>query len=175
MRPMTVAAGLITLLGLFAGLCSLFALVATGLTAWREHVKAGWPEATATIERCSVEERRTTGSDLSWWLRCHIGFRREADQIETQIFSRILSSQSRGYPELMDQWVDDHPNGSRVAVRYDPADPKVAIPATDYMPNGEPKTPSNLRVLAVFSLACAVLLAIAMLLRRRAKSLSPQA
>lgn len=67
----------------------------------------------------------------------------------------------------MDRWVNNHPTGSTVVVRYDPAQPKTAILARDDMPYGGSRTPGNLRVVETFSIGCVSLLAIAMLLRRR--------
>jgi hypothetical protein len=67
------AAGLIGLLGLFAGLCTIFALVATSIGAWQEHVKKGWPAATATIQNSSLDpylRKRVT----YWHVACSIAY-----------------------------------------------------------------------------------------------------
>jgi hypothetical protein len=179
MRKMTIAAGLITLLGWFADLCSVFALIATAGVAWREDVQASWPEVTATIEKCSVDLRSMDGRyghNLGWWLRCQIGFRVGTDQIETKISSSHRGSRpSFEYPELMNQWANDHPTGSAVAVRYNPTNRKAAILAREYMPNGGPRTPNNLKVLLAFSIACVSLLIIAKLFRRLAQRPSNEA
>src|SRR5215813_3461778 len=53
-KPLT-APNLIGLLGLFAGLCSVFALIVTASDAWQERAQQSWPEATAIIERQSVD------------------------------------------------------------------------------------------------------------------------
>jgi hypothetical protein len=39
-------------MGVFAGLCTIFTLLATISDAWQEHTQQGWPVATATIQRC---------------------------------------------------------------------------------------------------------------------------
>jgi hypothetical protein len=49
------AQGLIGLLGIFAGLCTVFALIVSMTDGWREHARESWPQATATIERCSLD------------------------------------------------------------------------------------------------------------------------
>jgi hypothetical protein len=46
--------GVVGPLGLFAGLCSTFALVVTMAEAWQEHAQAQWPVATARVERCGL-------------------------------------------------------------------------------------------------------------------------
>jgi hypothetical protein len=170
--------GLIGFFGLFAGLCTAFILVITVGVAWREHAQESWPEASATIERCSVDLKYLDGPsdpDPTWWIECRIGFRTETDRIETTIHSGHRSNPSQGYPELMDQWVDDHPSGSQIVVRYSPSDHKTAIPSRDYLPNGEPKTGYNLKFLMICFIACICLLVMAKLLRDRTKRRSFQA
>jgi hypothetical protein len=43
---------LASFLGLFAGLCTVFALAVTAAQAWQEHAHTQWPEATAQVQRC---------------------------------------------------------------------------------------------------------------------------
>jgi Protein of unknown function (DUF3592) len=178
-RPTRITvAGLIGLLGLLAGLCTAFILVVTVGVAWREHAQESWPEVPATIERCSVDLRYFNGPadpDPTWWIECRIGFRTETDQIKTTIHSGHRSNPSQGYPELMNQWVNDHPSGSQIVIRYAPDDHKTVILSRDYMPNGEPKTRYNLKFLIACFISCICLLIIAKLFRDRAKSRSFQA
>jgi hypothetical protein len=159
-------------LGLFAGLCSVLVLIITAGEAWREHAQESWPEVAATIDRCNVDLRYFNGpddSDPTWWLECQIGFRAGAGRVKATIHSGHRSNPSQGYPELMNQWVKNHPSGSVIVVRYDPTDLKAATPASEYMPNGGPRTRYNLRFLLICSSACISLLTIAMLFRRRAR------
>jgi hypothetical protein len=168
MRPGITVVGLIGLSALFAGMCSLFALIVTAGEALRELTQARWPEVTATIERCSIDLQYYDGpnsDDPTWWLECKIGFRAGTDQILARIYSGHRSNPSQGYPELMNRWVNDHPPGSTIVVRYNPTDLK-ALPVRDYLPNGEPRTLSNLKLLSGFTLACASLLAISVWFRR---------
>ena len=46
---------LASFLVLFAGLCTVFALVVTAAQAWQEHAHAHWPEATAQVQRCGLD------------------------------------------------------------------------------------------------------------------------
>jgi hypothetical protein len=147
-RPTRITVpGLIGLMGLFAGLCTAFILVVT-VGAWREHAQESWPEVRATIERCSVDLRYFNGPadpDPTWRIECRIGFRTETDQIKTTIHSGHRSNPSQGYPELMNQWVNDHPSGSQIVVRYAPDDHKTVILSeiTCRMANRKPDTILN--------------------------------
>src|SRR6266436_4468571 len=79
--------GLISLLGLFAGLCTIFALVATIADAWREHVQQGWPLATATIQHCSLDPYLRKRVNY-WHIDCRIGYLANSEETITRIRSR---------------------------------------------------------------------------------------
>ncbi len=173
MRSSFSVLGLIGLLGLLAGLCAVLILVVAVSDAWREHAVESWPEAPATIERCSVDLRYYNGpddDDPTWLLECPIHFRAGTQEIATTLHSGYRSNPAKGYPGVMNQWADDHPSGSSVVIRYNPTDPSVAMPATDYMPNAGPRTRFDLLFLLVLSSACVGLLTIVRLFRRRTAS-----
>jgi hypothetical protein len=68
-------------------------------------------------------------------------------------------------------WVDAHPQGTPIVVRYDPANhKKVVLVATD-MPRGGPHTPNNVKLLEVCAGSFLVLLTIARITRPRPQSL----
>jgi hypothetical protein len=157
---------------LFFGLCTVFLLVSTAVDAWREHAQKGWPQATATIAQCRIDLRHYNGpddDDPTWWLECPVRFRVGPDEIKTTIHSGHRSNPARDYPDLMNAWVSDHPDGSPIVVRYDPSDFRTAMPARDYMPNGSPRTGYDFRFLLVCSVAFISLLTITRLLLRRAR------
>ena len=58
------ARGLIGVLGIFAGLCTVFALIVGMSDGWREHAQESWPQTTATIERCSLDPYVPLSVDL---------------------------------------------------------------------------------------------------------------
>jgi hypothetical protein len=163
--------GLIGLLGLFAGLCAIFALVVSTAEAWREHAQAQWPETRARIEQCAID---TDWSDRRELLRigCRISYLVGPEEVVTKVYSRSVTS-PRGaawvYPSrqmaLLESWVDDHPAGSPIAVHYDPDNHKKAVLVSTDMPYGGPRTPNNLKLLAIAVVACLLLLTIARLLR----------
>jgi len=172
MRAVMTLAGLTGFLALLAGLCSVLVLVVTAGEAWREARQAHWPEASATIESCSVELVYFDGpnsDDPTWWLECKIGFRAASDSIRARLYSGHRSNPAQGYPDPMNQWANDHPPGSVIEIRYNPANPQQAVAATDYLPNGEPRTLGNLKLLATLLAAFgAGLLTTRLLQRRRA-------
>ena len=106
--------------------------------------------------------------DPTWWLECQISYPVGANQVRTTIHSGHRSEPSQGYPDPMNRWVNDHPNGSAIRVRRDPSNPLSAVPATDYLPNGGPRTQYDLRFLLACLAACAGLLTLARRLRGRA-------
>jgi hypothetical protein len=155
----------LNLLGGFAGLCTLFALVTTALGAWVEHTQARWPEAAARIEKCRLDPT-STGRRDRYYINCLLSYEVGDKEILARVDSaRVPGPQVWQYPrgqfERLQEWVDEHPEGTPIAVHYNPANPKkVALVVTD-MPGAGPRTPSNLKVLCVFAAACAVLLGMA--------------
>jgi hypothetical protein len=67
--------------------------------------------------------------------------------------------------ERMQQWVALHRPGSSIVVHYNPTDPKTAVLIATDMPHGAPRTPNNLRLLLISSVACLGLLTIVRHLR----------
>ena len=63
--------GVTGLLGLLAGVCTIFALVVTLAEGWQEALQAKWPQATARVQRCSVEEHHGSGGGESAGHKLH--------------------------------------------------------------------------------------------------------
>jgi hypothetical protein len=162
------ARGLIGLFGVFFGLCAVLALIVSAVDGWREHARESWPEATATIEKCSVDPLipfRSSSREPVWFIKCRIGYRVAANQIESSVRSRSTSSHWGGHAAQMREWVASHPTGSAIVVRYDPSDPGAAVLTETDMPDAGPRTPGNLKLLLIASVASLVLLTIARRLR----------
>ena len=160
--------GIVTLLGIFAGLCTVFALLVSVGEAWQQHVRQSWPETTATIKSCDVGPyvtwRKNAGA--SQVIDCRIHYVIDDKVIETRLLSR--SAVAASVIQQMVDWANDHAPGSSIAIRYDPQKYNRAIPAiTTDMPYGGSTTPNNLRVVRMFSILCVVLLAISWMLRPR--------
>ena len=125
MRNSLTAKGLVGLLGIFAGLCTVFALIVSVADKWQEHVQESWPEVTAIVERCSVDPYvliESARRDPVWHIGCRIGYGADSTQIETRIRSRSTASGWVGRMERMQQWVALHRPGSPIVVHYNPTD-----------------------------------------------------
>ncbi len=156
----------LAVLGLFAGLCSLFALIVSAAQGWQEHAQAQWPQATASVQRCAVDIY--THKPEAYWIDCRISYMVGAEEIVTKVHSRstpaprrVISQHPAAQVELMEDWVDEHPPGTSVAVHYDPANHKKAVLVVTDMPLGGPRTPDNLRLLGVAAGSCVLLLTLA--------------
>jgi hypothetical protein len=95
-----------------------------------------------------------------------------AEQNVAYVYStNVPSPQVWQYPPNQiapfEKWVDAHPQGTPIVVRYDPANhKKVVLVATD-MPRGGPRTPSNMKLLEFCAGSFLVLLTIARITRPR--------
>jgi hypothetical protein len=160
------------LLGLTAGLCTIFALVVTMAEAWVENAQARWPNAEARVEKCGVDIY--THRPEAYWIDCSIRYTVRGDEIVSHIHSRSTPAPRHvilQYPaqqvEKLQEWVDQHPEGTPILVHYDPANPKKAVLLTTDMPLGGRRTPDSLKLLTLFAVTCVVLLTIARVARVR--------
>jgi Protein of unknown function (DUF3592) len=145
--------------------------VVTGVQAWQEHAQAQWPEVMARVDRCGMDQT-SSGRREKFYIHCRLSYAVGVEQNATNIYSRnVPSPEIWQYPPNQigpfQQWVDEHPQGTPILVRYDPAQhTKVVLVATD-APLGGPQTPNNLKLLGIFAAACVLLLAIARVTRLR--------
>jgi Protein of unknown function (DUF3592) len=158
--------------GLFAGLCTVFALVVSAAEAWVEHAQAQWPTATAHVQRCGVDIY--THKPESYWIDCSLSYTVRGEEILSHVHSRSIPAPRRvisQYPtrqfDQLQEWVGEHPERTPITVHYDPANHKKAVLVTTDMPLGGPRTPDNLKLLGFFAVSCAVLLTIARVARPR--------
>jgi hypothetical protein len=157
----------------FAALSTIFVLIITVPEAIQEYAQRSWPDATATINRCSVEPSRTLGtrrerSILVWRIGCTIHYRAGEQEIQTSLGSR--STNSDADRQLMVQWVGNHRAGSSMVVHYDPNGPQNAVLTATDMPYGGPRTPDNLKLLSIAATLYAVLLVAARIMRTRQRA-----
>jgi hypothetical protein len=163
--------------GLFAGLCTLLMLVVTVAEAWVEHAQAKWPETTAQVERCELAPY--TYNSESYWIDCSVNYTVRGKEIVSHLHSRTTPDPRRviwQYPsgrfDKLQQWVDEHLEGTPITVHYDPANHEKAVLVVTDMPLGGPRTPGNLRLLGAFAVSCALLLTIVRIARRRSAAVS---
>jgi len=163
------------LLVAFLGLCTIFVSVVTAAQAWQEHAQARWPEVTARVDGCGLD-RTSSGRRERFYIHCRLSYAVGAVQNATNVYSsNVPSPEIWQYPPNQiapfEKWVDEHPQGTPIVVRYDPADhTKAVLVATD-MPRGGPRTPSNVKLLEVCAGSFLVLLTIGRLTRPRPESL----
>ncbi len=158
--------------GLFAGLCTVFALVVTVAQAWVEHAQAQWPTATASVQRCGLDIY--VHKPESYWIDCNISYTVRGEEIISRVHSlstpapqRIIYQFPAGQFERMQEWVNEHPAGTPIVAHYDPANHGKAVLVETDMPRGGPQTPDNLKLLGFFAVSCALLLTIARIARPR--------
>jgi Protein of unknown function (DUF3592) len=163
--------GIVALLGFLAGLCTMFAFVVTVTQAWQERAQARWPEATARVDRCGLEQTSSRGRE-KYYIHCRLSYAVSGEQIVTNVYSgHVPSPEIWQYPPNQigpfEEWVEKHPPGTPIAVHYDPTNHKRAELVASDMPRGGPRTPENLKLLAFFAASSLVLLTIARITRPR--------
>jgi hypothetical protein len=172
----TVQKGTLIWLGLMvlvvlSGLCTIFASVVTVAQAWQEHLQARWPEVTAHVDECGLN-RTSSGRREKFYIRCRLSYAVGAEQNATNIYSsNVPSPEIWQYPPNQiapfQQWVDEHPQGTPILVRYDSAHhTKVVLVATD-TPLSGPRTPNNVKLLEFLAGGFLVLLTISRITRPR--------
>ena len=162
----------IVMLVLAAALGTLFALVTTAAQAWRERAQAQWPQVTARVEKCGLDQSSINRTWPSYYIHCRLDYAVGAEQNTADIFStKFPAPQIWQYPPNQmapfAEWVNEHPPGTPIAVRYDPAQHKKIVLAESYMPRGGPHTPSNVKLLIAWAGSFVVLLIMARMIRPR--------
>ena len=147
----------------FVGLCTIFALVTTAGTAWMEHTQVQWPEAIAQIEKCAVVPI-SFGRRDRYYIDCRLSYQANSQPATAHVYSRqVYPGVHRNYPsvETLQEWAAAHPQGTPIAIHYDPANPtKIVLGKTD-MPATGPTTPNNVKLLVTCAAIFAVLFTIA--------------
>lgn len=172
----TVRKGPLTWLGLMVlvllfGLCTIFASVVTAAQAWQEHAQARWPEATASVDSCTLDRTSSNGR-RNFYIHCRLSYAVGAEQSATNIYSsNVPSPEIWQYPPNQigpfEDWVDGHPPGTPIIVRYDPAHPTKVVLVAANTPLGGPHTPNNVKLLEFLAGSFLVLLTIARITRPR--------
>lgn len=164
--------GVAALLGAFAGLCTIFALVVTVAEAWEEHAEARWPETVARVDRCYLHQT-STGRRNQYYIDCLLSYEVSTEQIAAHVYSATVPSREvPQYPPNqigpLEDWVDVHPSGTSMAVRYDPAKhDKMVLVATDMPRASGPHTANDLKLMGFFAVSSVLLLSLARIWRLR--------
>jgi len=169
--------GVAALLGIFAGLCTIFALVVTVAEAWQEHTEAQWPETVARVDRCYLHQTSTRRRDR-YYIDCLLSYAVGTEQIAAHVYSaNVPSHEVPQFPPNqigpLEDWVERHPPGTPMAVRYNPAKHnKMVLVATDMPRAGGPHTANNLKLLGFFATSSVLLLSLAQVWRLRSDAVA---
>lgn len=164
--------GVAALVGFVAGLCTLFALVVTAAEAWQEPAQEQWPETTARVDRCYLHQTSTRKRDR-YYIDCRLSYAVGPEQVRAHVYSAPAPSREvwQCPPNQigpLEDWVDRHPPGTEMAVRYDPTKHnKMVLVATDMPRAGRPHPANDLKLLGFFAASSVLLLSLARVWRLR--------
>jgi hypothetical protein len=158
------ASGFAFLLGLFAGLCSVFAGVATLADWYSEATERSWPVVSAVVDQAEVDASpREAGSRTIWTLRYRVHYVLDGTPHAAALISRAAFSWADA--ETLQAWADQHGKGSEIDIRYDPSrDGRAAFASDEVSVN---RACGDFTLFAMFAAASLGLLALAKFLRRR--------
>jgi len=156
---------LVTFFTLFTGLCSILVLIVTVSEAWKEHVRQGWPTASATVNYCNVDPAALRRSRMSWHIACGIQYLAESEETQARLRSR--GSTSSDEIAAMHRYVQAHRKGSSIEIHYDPTNHSNAVLTSLEMPGLGPRTASNVRLLMIVGFAFLIFLTIGKTLQSR--------
>ncbi|MFC5863502.1 DUF3592 domain-containing protein [Acidicapsa dinghuensis] len=144
------------------GLGTIFVGVITAFQAWQEHAQQHWPTATAYVEKCAMVHA-SAGRRLALHIRCRLHVDLGTEQPVAYLYSmnvpppEVRQSPPNQIAPFID-WVNRHPAGTSIEVRYNPSRHTSVVPVTDPIPRTGPHTPDNLKLLAATSISFVVLL-----------------
>lgn len=165
MASETSAAGKLAWLALMVfailfGLCTIFAAATTGAQAWQEHAQSQWPTVTARVDKCAMLQN--SAGPKKFYIRCYLSYAVGSEQNIATVYSGYAYPSTNG---ALAEWVDEHPQGTPIFVRYDPTDHAKVVQIAPLMPGGGPHTPNNLKLLEFFAAGFLLLSLIALLTR----------
>jgi hypothetical protein len=170
MRP----SGFAGLLGLFAGLCAIFAGGVTLVDWYEEATQARWPITSAVIDRAEVAAtERGGGNGTLWNLSAHVRYAVKGAARTATLTSRTAFSEAQA--AKLEAWAEQHRDGGEVDIRYDPSRETHAVFASAELSSVAGRIGTDLTLLAVAAGACIALLALARVLGRREARTAPVA
>jgi hypothetical protein len=168
------ASGFAALLGLFAGLCAIFAGCVT-LSDWHdETTQARWPVVSALVERGDVIASARTpkdGGGTVWKLRYHVRYELNGEALTATLTSRTAFLENDA--AKLQAWAAQHRKGSHIDIRVDPSRENQAAFASTEISDAIGRTRTDFILLVIAALASAGLLALAKYLRSREARAAP--
>ena len=172
----TKASGVAGLLGLFAGLCAIFAGCVTLSDWYDETAQARWPVVSATVDRADIVTSMRApkdGGGKTWKLSVRMSFEANWGTRTATLFSRTVYSESEA--ARLHAWAARHRKGSHIDLRYDPSQPNRAVFASPEPGFTSDRTRTDLILFTIAAIACAGLLSLARYLRAREARAAPVA
>jgi hypothetical protein len=170
------ASGLAGFLGLFAGLCAVFAGCAT-LSDWHDEAsQERWPLAAAVVDRADlVASARAPkdGGGTEWKLYYHVHYEVDGAAVTATLTSRPAFSQTEA--ASLQSWAAQHRKGSHIAVRIDPSRPNRAAFVSAEVSPATGRMHTDLVLLGIAAIAAAGLMMLAKYLRAREALAGPAA
>jgi hypothetical protein len=170
------ASGFAGLLGLFAGLCAVFAACAT-LSDWHDDAsQAHWPVVAAVVDRIDVVASTRApkdGGGTIWKLRSQVHYELNGEALTATPASRVVYSEAEA--AVLQSWAAQHRKGSHVDVRVDPSQPNRAVFASAEISAAAGRMHTDLMLLGFAAAAAAGLMMLAKFLRSRDALAGPDA
>jgi hypothetical protein len=168
--------GVAGFLGLFAGLCTIFAACAT-LSDWHDEAsQERWPLAAAVVDRAELAAAARpakAGGGTEWKLYYHVHYDVDGAAVTATLTSRPAYSQTDA--ASLQSWAAQHRKGSHIAVRIDPARPNRAFFVLDEISPAAARMHTDYLLLGIAVIAAAGLLMLAKYLRAREALAGPAA
>jgi hypothetical protein len=166
--PSMTASGFAGLLGLFAGLCAIFAACVTVID-WNDEIsQARWPVVPAVVERADVVASARApkdGGGTIWQLRSRVRYQQGGETRTTTVTSRTFFSEADA--AKLQSWAAQHRKGSDVDLRVDPSQPSRAVFASAEISSAAGRVGTDLVLFAIAAVASAALVALAKFLSAR--------
>ena len=170
------ASGFAGLLGLFAGLCAVFAACAT-LSDWHDEAsQARWPVLAAVVDRIDIVASRRApkdGGGTIWKLRSQVHYELNGEALTATPVSRVVYSEAEA--AVLQSWAAQHRKGSHVDVRVDPSQPNRAVFASAEISAAAGRMHTDLVLLGFAAVAAIGLMMLAKFLRSRDALAGPAA
>lgn len=168
--PRDTVAGFMILFGIVTLITAVsLAVQAVTETRRRHDILTNWPTTNATIRRCDLRVHTPTirrGDSYAYWVDCDVAYPVGGHDVTSQVSSSSIAAGRDGgvytlhdwslvirYPQQeLRAWMQRHPPGSWLEIRYDPGAPAKATflggdPLVDF-----DKVPGSLQGAALFGM-----------------------
>jgi hypothetical protein len=146
-RQQVRGSGFAGLLGLFAGLCAIFAVFIT-LSDWhQETTQARWPVLSAVVDRADVVASVRApkhGGGTEWKLRYRLRYELNGEARMATLTSRAVFSETEA--AKLQSWAAQHRKGSQIDIRYDASQDNRAVFASAEISYGAGRTGTDIIV-----------------------------